>query len=74
MPRMMPRRAVEVYVTDVGYVCIKQTGDMYGDADSLVLLEPSQVLTVIRWMQDALPDAERQFTGIEEDTEDNDAS
>ena len=43
--RIPPRDAIEVYLSDVGYLCIKQDNVL---EESVVLLEPSQATTVIR--------------------------
>jgi|JI81BgreenRNA_FD_contig_121_50589_length_1051_multi_2_in_0_out_0_1 hypothetical protein len=65
--RIPPRDAIEVYVSDKGYVCIKQLGAL---EESIVALEPSQVPTVIRWLQGSLPEATELFVGVEDDDQD----
>jgi hypothetical protein len=61
---MVSREELQVYVSEKGYICIKQENSLEREP-SVVALEPGQVITVIRWLQDALPEAQRLFTGFE---------
>ncbi len=62
MPKMVSRPELEVYVSEKGYVCIRQYDAEVLPKDApVVALEPGQVLTVMRWLQDSLPEAERLF-------------
>ena len=63
MPRRMEERpALEVYVSEKGYVCIKQ--ERLHDEDVVVAIEPGQVLAVVQWLKDAQPEAQEIFEGI----------
>ena len=59
MPRMPSRDAVAVYVSEKGYVCIKQE-NLHED-DSIIMLQPDQVPTIMTWLDDAMVDAKEIF-------------
>lgn len=46
---------IEVYVSDSGFVCLKQNG--YPDEDDVVCIHPAQVDTVVEWMNRAKAEA-----------------
>ena len=53
--RMESRNALEVYVSDKNFVCIKE--EDFQDGDKIIILEPSQVPTLIEWLREALDEA-----------------
>jgi hypothetical protein len=53
------RLATEVYVSTKGYVCIRQEAG--AENDPIITLEPEQVPLLIRWLQEALPEARESF-------------
>jgi hypothetical protein len=64
------RHEIEVYVSDLGYVCV-QASDVMGDEDT-VLLAPDQVPFVIQCLQEYLPEAEELFRAFDIDEVAND--
>lgn len=53
MNKMIPdRMGVEVYVSESGYVCLRQTPELM--AEELVILHPDIVPNVLSLMQEAL--------------------
>jgi len=51
-PRKIPRRdALEVYVSEAGYVCFEQERPLE-DEPSFVVIHPSDVPTVIKWLEE----------------------
>lgn len=56
MERSMPGRdPLEVYISEAGNICIKQDAPYgMGEEDKVIVLEPSQVPTVIQWLHDCL--------------------
>jgi len=48
MPRLSSRDAAAVYVSEKGYVCIKQE-NLHED-DSIIMLQPDQVPTIMTWL------------------------
>ncbi len=60
MERMIPPRdAIEVYVNQNGFVCIKQTCHFEGE--KVVMLEPEHVPTIVQWLQECLAEVEEEF-------------
>ncbi len=58
-PRRLPAEgAIEVYVSDVGYVCIKSYDPVRAE-EHVIALEPSRAAKVIRWMQECLEEIGR---------------
>jgi hypothetical protein len=55
--RMETVLAIEVYVGERGYVCIKQE-DPLGDTEDVVAMLPQQIPTVIRWLQECAAEVE----------------
>jgi len=43
--------AIEVYVNEHGYICLKN--DDYGDGEQVVSFSPEQADTVINWIKEA---------------------
>ena len=61
--RMETVLAIEVYVGERGYVCIKQE-DPLGDTEDVVAMLPQQIPTVIRWLEECAADVEaRRVSG-----------
>ena len=54
--RMEQRDATEVYVSESGNICIKQE-DGLGADDAVISLEPSQVPTIMKWIQECMEEA-----------------
>jgi hypothetical protein len=44
-------QALEVYIGERGYVCIKQE-DPLGETEDIVAMLPQQVPTIVRWLQE----------------------
>lgn len=44
------REAIEAYISEGGYICLKQDNTM-GEDPSVVMMLPSDVKTVIKWLQ-----------------------
>lgn len=61
--RMEARPALEVYLSDPGFICIKQENDDFhrspDEADAVIVLQPDQVPTVIAWLQEVLDQREQ---------------
>jgi hypothetical protein len=56
MPKVIEeRKEVEVYAGDMGHVCIKQNG--YPDEDSIIVVHPDDVSTLIQFLQEAQAEA-----------------
>jgi len=47
--------AVTVYVSDTKNVCIK--GDEYDGVESVIVLNPNQIDTIIQWLKEAKSEA-----------------
>jgi hypothetical protein len=54
--------AIEVYISDKMYVCIKQENPMGEDA--VVAMLPLHVPRVIKWLQEAAAQVEGETVGI----------
>lgn len=54
--KIEPRPGVEIYISDKGYICIKQEQDYpVGEGDDvIVLLEPNMIPKVIEFLRDTL--------------------
>ena len=60
--RMETVLALEVYVGERGYICIKQE-DPLGDTEDVVAMLPQQIPTIVRWLQECVAEVEvRQNT------------
>jgi hypothetical protein len=59
--RMEAQLATEVYVSDMGNICIRQEDPMGEDA--VVVLEPARVPQIIQWLEEALADAKELKEG-----------
>lgn len=55
--RMETVQAIEVYIGERGYVCIKQE-DPLGETEDIVAMLPQQVPTIIRWLQECAVEIE----------------
>jgi hypothetical protein len=58
--RMESRNAIEVYVSDKNFVCIKE--EDFHDGDKIIVLEPSQVPHLIEWLKEAVDEALDAFS------------
>ena len=54
------KQAINVYVSDKNFVCLKQTDNELG-SDDVVILDPSQVDQVVKWMLEAKAAAEAEL-------------
>ncbi len=61
-----PRLELSAYLSEAGYICIKQ--DNFGE-QSLVALDPESVPTVIQWLQELLEERKNWIPENEEDEE-----
>ena len=50
-------QALEVYIGERGYVCIKQE-DPLGETEDIVAMLPQQVPTIMRWLQECAAEIE----------------
>jgi hypothetical protein len=50
-------QAIEIYIGERGYVCIKQE-DPLGETEDIVAMLPQQVPTVVRWLQECAAELE----------------
>jgi hypothetical protein len=63
MRRIEGTDPVEVYISQKGYVCIKQES-MMGQEDSIVMMLPIHVPLVVKWLQEAAAQVEGEPVGI----------
>jgi hypothetical protein len=49
--------ALEVYVGERGYICIKQE-DPLGDTQDVVAMLPQQIPAIVRWLQECAAEVE----------------
>jgi len=52
--KIEPRPGVEVYVSDAGYICLKQEDPQHCEGESCILLDPSIVHQVIDHLKAAM--------------------
>jgi hypothetical protein len=50
-------QAIEVYIGERGYICLKQD-DALGDTEDIVAMLPQQVPTIVRWLQECAAEIE----------------
>jgi hypothetical protein len=62
--KVMPRDALEVYISEKHYVCLKQTNPMEREA-AIVALEPGLARQVAQWLIQLADEAEPHFQQIE---------
>jgi hypothetical protein len=55
--RMETVQAIEVYIGERGYICLKQD-DALGDTEDIVAMLPQQVPTIVRWLQECAAEVE----------------
>ena len=55
--RMQTVLALEVYVGERGYICIKQEGPL-GDTEDVVAMLPQQIPAIVRWLQECAAEVE----------------
>jgi len=53
MPTLRARLSVEVYISKIGYVCLKQEDPIDRD-EHLIMIEPRDVPLIIEWLQQAV--------------------
>lgn len=63
MRRIEGTEPIEVYISEKGYVCIKQECMLGGD-DSIVMMLPLHVPLVIKWLQEAAEQLDGVPVGI----------
>jgi hypothetical protein len=61
--------AIEVYISDKGYVCLKQENP-FGDESDVVVMLPVHVPLIVKWLQEAATQVENEPVGIIETNED----
>src|SRR5262245_61297849 len=62
--RMETVQAIEIYIGERGYICIKQE-DPLGETEDIVAMLPQQVPTIVRWLQECAGEIEaRQRTEV----------
>jgi hypothetical protein len=44
------REAIEAYISDAGYICLKQENSL-GDEPSVIVMFKNDIPTVVRWLQ-----------------------
>lgn len=63
MRRIEGTEPIEVYISEKGYICLKQES-MIGDDDSLVVMLPLHVPLVVKWLEEAAAQLEGMPVGI----------
>ena len=52
MPEMklLGRETIEAYISDGGFICLKQDGQM-GEDPSVVMMLPTDIPQIVKWLQ-----------------------
>ena len=61
--RIPPRPGVEVYLSEAGYVCIKQDDADHRHGESVIVLDPSMVPRVVQFLRETLDEYLDEFHG-----------
>ena len=61
--RIPPRPEVEVYLSEAGYVCIKQEDADHRGGAAVVVLDPSMVPRVVQFLRETLDEYLDEFHG-----------
>jgi len=57
--RLEAREAISAYVDEQGFICLRQE-DTTGNDDAVIILNPSDVPTVIAWLQELLDEVKNK--------------
>lgn len=49
--KILGRNAIEGYVSEAGFICLRQEGGL-GDDPSVIVMLPQDVPTVVSWLQE----------------------